>query len=93
MDLSVSSVVSIAGILVALVIYFLDLRKKINTLLEREMGVLTAVQAKALVDLYLKAVKHELDMQIIPFIRYDFPQCVEQTNYGAADRFAGQSRR
>ena len=82
---------SLGGISVTLIIYFFDLRKKINSLLEKNIGVLTATQATALVDIYLDLVKNELRVKIFPFIQEQFPLCVDPRNEPEVKHFVSNT--
>ena len=78
-------IISVFGINLTLSLYFFDLRKKIGTLIERDQGVLTMEQAKSLVELYLEAVRKELLIILLNYLKKEYSTHVQTQNLSAID--------
>lgn len=79
--------VSLIGIILTLTIYFMDVRKKLVQLIERENGVLTQVQAESLADLYSVCIKNELEASLSTFLQTDFLKSIPNKNFASLDNF------
>lgn len=90
----VTIITTIITIILTLTIYYSTLDnklvlidKKLSSLAEQRDGTLTFTQAKALVDLYLSAIRHEFHVEINEFASEKLPRMIERQNAGGAERY------
>lgn len=90
MTLTFDSYLGFVGIVLALLLYYFDLKKKLDhlsvkldtVLIDRE-GVLTKEQAVDLVDLYLDAVDSHIELYLLRHARNDLPNLYRDRNFAA----------
>ena len=88
--MTIDTALGITGIVLALALYYFDLKKKLDVLqhklgevLELNEGVLTKQQAHDLIDLYLDAVESHVALSFAHYAKNDLPKHYNSKNFDA----------
>ncbi len=87
---SLGTVASVFSLVLGVMIYWFDVRKKFDELLRNQEGILSKAQADDLAHLYLNTVQARLSLALGHYARNDFPGHLER---GEIDRIMAELER